>query len=297
MIANARLINGRASLWRRIAGAGAESKLHWLLRLGVIMEFVGHGACGVHTKAGWLPYFKVFGIRENAAWQLMPLVGTMDIGLGVAALLAPRRALFLYMGIWGLFTALLRPAAGEGGWEFIERAYNYGGPFALLLLHRFGHGQKGWFARIETVPSLTEANAATLLWFFRAIVALMLIGHGGFGAFMGKRNQLEFYRGAGLGALGLPLETVRAVVGVAEIGLGVAAIFARRPGFFLAVCAWKIASESLYIVSGAQLACWEVVERGGSYVAPLCALCLISRLAAPRNAGQTRQCGVAGAAV
>jgi len=29
-----------------------ESKIWWLLRLGVCLEFIGHGAFGIITKAG-----------------------------------------------------------------------------------------------------------------------------------------------------------------------------------------------------------------------------------------------------
>lgn len=265
---------GEDSLYQRILGQTTEWKLHWLLRLGVFMEFVGHGACGVNTKAAWLPYFNIFAIPEGLAYKLMPLVGWMDISLGVLALLAPRRALLLYMAVWGCFTALLRPAAGQGGWEFIERAYNYGIPLLFLLLHGFGHDRKSWFESLKTAPALSPERAQTFLWMLRAIVALMLIGHGGFGAMMAKKNLLGFYQAAGLGSFGLPLETIRAGIGFFEIGLGVASLFATRPGFFAAICAWKIATESLYLVAGAELACWEVVERGGSYVAPLAAICI-----------------------
>ena len=112
----------------------------------------------------------------------------------------------------------------------------------------------------------------------------MLVGHGGFGAFMAKKNLLGFYESAGLGFFGLPLETVRAALGYFEIGLGIAALFASRPSFFVGVCLWKLATESLYLVAGANLACWEVVERGGSYVAPLAAMCLITHLTTRREA-------------
>ena len=260
--------------WQKIQGQSAEWKLHWLLRLGVAMEFVGHGACGVHTKAAWLPYFHVFAISDNVAWKLMPVIGSMDIAMGILALLTPRRALLLYMGVWGCFTALLRPAAGEGAWEFVERAYNYGIPFAFLMLYGFGHDLKTWFGALETAPKLSTGKAQNLLWVLRAIVALMLIGHGGFGAFMHKQNLLGLYRAAGFGSLGLPLETTQAGLGFIEIGLGVAALFAARPSFFVLIFAWKLVSELLYPVAGANLACWEVVERGGSYVAPLALLCV-----------------------
>ena len=38
-----------------------------MFRVSVLMEFVGHGAFGVMTKASWVPYFGVFGISEPIA--------------------------------------------------------------------------------------------------------------------------------------------------------------------------------------------------------------------------------------
>jgi hypothetical protein len=273
-------MNGPASLLRRIQERSLEWKLHWLLRIGVFMEFVGHGCCGLNTKAGWLPYFKVFAIPEPLAWKLMPLVGFMDVGLGILGLVTPRRALLLYMAFWGCFTAMLRPAAGEGGWEFIERSYNYGIPAVMLFLHGWGTDLRSWFAPLGPALRPAPDRIRMLEWVLRGIIALMLIGHGGFGAFMGKKNLLGFYEAAGLGTFGLPLETFRAGIGFFEIALGVAAVFCTRPGFFLFVFAWKLGFELLHPVAHAPLACWEVIERGGSYVAPLALLCLMTRDAA-----------------
>jgi hypothetical protein len=273
--------------WRGVAGAGIEWKLHWLLTLGVFMEFAGHGACGVATKAGWLPYFHVFAFPDALSWKLMPIVGSLDITLGFIALLRPRRALYAYMTAWGCFTALLRPASGQGWWEFIERSYNYGVPFALLFLHGFGTDWKSWFAPVRSIPIFYEGKMRTLLWMILGIVALMLIGHGGYGPFMAKADLLSFYKAAGVGVFGLPMETVRAAIGFFEIALGICALFATSPGFFAGVCAWKIFEESLYLFAGAPLACWEVVERGGSYVAPLAAIFALQAVTRSRRFAET----------
>jgi hypothetical protein len=109
-----------------------EWKIHWLLRLALGGEFIGHGAFGVMTTQGWVPYFTLFGFPEAWAWRLMPIVGSVDITLGILVLIAPTRAGLLYMGCWGFFTALLRPLAGEGGWEFLERGYNFSIPLPML---------------------------------------------------------------------------------------------------------------------------------------------------------------------
>jgi hypothetical protein len=108
--------------------------LFWLLRIACICEFVGHGAFGIITKAAWVPYFGVVGIPERWAYRLMPVIGSVDIFLGFLVLLKPVRVALLYMTLWGLWTALLRPLAGESLWETVERAPNYLVPAALLCL-------------------------------------------------------------------------------------------------------------------------------------------------------------------
>ena len=260
------------SPWRGLRGRCSAWKLHWLLRLGVAMEFIGHGACGIHTKAAWLPFFRLFSIPDSTAWSLMPVVGSMDVGLGLMTLLAPRRALLVYMAVWGCFTALLRPASGDSGWEFLERSYNYGVPLALLMLHGISRNRSQWWMPLSPTTEVSCERLKQMSVALRLVVAFMLVGHGGFGAFMAKANLLEFYRAAGLGSAGLPLETLRSAIGFFEIGLGLAALRITAPLFLMFVFGWKLASELLYPISGASRDCWEVIERGGSYVAPLALL-------------------------
>jgi hypothetical protein len=257
------------SLFDPAARRTPEWRLHWLFRLALCSEFVGHGAFGVMTKQAWVPYFTLFGFPEAWAWHLMPVVGTIDITLGVLVLLAPTRAALLYMGCWGLFTASLRPLAGEGGWEFLERAYNFGVPWLMLWMHGWETPARAWFAVLTEIPRVTVARAQTAQWALRGIMASMLIGHGAFGLVMGKANLLGFYEAAGLGVFGVPLPTLSAAIGGFEMGLGGLCLVATRPAFFLFVCAWKLGTEGLYVPAQAYGAWWEVVERGSSYAAPL----------------------------
>jgi hypothetical protein len=137
-----------------------EWTLHWLFRLALCAEFVGHGAFGVMTKQAWVPYFTLFGFPEAWAWTLMPVVGSLDITLGILALLAPTRAGLLYMACWGFLTALLRPLAGEGGWEFLERSYNFGVPLLMLWVHGMGTTAPSWFTVLtEVQPAPRGAGA------------------------------------------------------------------------------------------------------------------------------------------
>ena len=257
------------SLFDPAARQTPEWSLHWLFRLALCAEFVGHGAFGVLTKQAWVPYFTMFGFPEAWAWYLMPGVGSVDITLGVLALLAPTRAGLLYMGGWALFTALLRPLAGEGGWEWLERSYNFGVPFLLLWVHGVGTTARAWFTVLTEIPRLTVARAQTAQWALRGIMASMLIGHGAFGLIMGKATLLRFYEAAGFGVFAIPLPALSAAIGGVEMGLGMLCLQATRPAFFVFVCAWKLGTEFLHVPAEAYGAWWEVLERGGSYAAPL----------------------------
>jgi hypothetical protein len=246
-----------------------EWSLHWLFRLALCAEFVGHGAFGVLAKQAWVPYFTLVGFPEAWAWHLMPVVGSVDITLGFLALIAPTRAGLLYMGCWGLFTALLRPLAGEGGWEWLERSYNFGVPFLMLWVHGVGTTARSWVTVLTEIPRLTVARAQTAQWALRGIMAGMLIGHGAFGLIMGKANLLRFYDAAGFGGIGVPLPGVSTAIGGFEMLLGVLCLQATWPAFFVFVCAWKLGTEFLHVPAQAYGAWWEVLERGSSYAAPL----------------------------
>jgi hypothetical protein len=224
------------------------------------MCFIGHGAFGIITKPDWVPFFAVVGIPERMAYVLMPLVGAVDIAAGVAILLAPAPGVLVYMAVWGLWTALLRPLSGDNIWETLERAGNYGVPFAFLLLAGGREALRDWLAPIvpRAVPRIRLEHVATAL---RWATALLLAGHGALGAFVEKQLLATHYA-----AIGLP-ESVVPIIGTIEIAVAVA-ILTRPTVLLLALVAtWKLLTESLFLVAGAPV--WEFIERGGSYAAPI----------------------------
>jgi hypothetical protein len=240
--------------------------VHWIFRLAVAAEFVGHGAFGIITKAAWVPYFAIVGIPEWLAWRLMPVVGSVDIALGILALLTPRRWVLLYMALWGLWTAALRPLAGQGAWEFLERAGNFGVPLAFLYLSGFGASPRHWLARIReaTRDRLRAAQVALIL---RVTTGLLLIGHGGSGLAMRKAEWARYLGAVGLGSEAADTATLMTLVGGLEIALGLLVLRWPAPGLLLFVLAWKLGTELLRPLTGEPF--WEFVERGGSYAAPL----------------------------
>lgn len=246
-----------------------ESKIWWLLRMAVCWEFIGHGAFGVITKEGWLPYFAVYGIPESIAWKLMPIVGVMDITLGILAFFAPRRALILYMAAWGLMTAFLRPFAGEPWSELFERTYNYCVPFALYLVMTWDVKRHGWFHRVKNIPTLSKEQWKVLKTLLQVTIAVYLIGHGAFGAFDAKANLVKQYDTVGISALFGSTQAALQTIGWFEIILGVAVFVAPIAPLLFFVCFWKMATEMLFPLSGAFYGGFEFIERGASYAAPL----------------------------
>ncbi len=243
-----------------------EQTLEILLRIGVAACFIGHGAFGIITKEAWIPYFALVGIPREVAFLLMPLVGTVDILMGVLALVAPSRAVLLYTAVWALWTALLRPVAGESVWEVLERAGNYGVPLAFLLAaSRVGAG-RALLGRLR-VPALGVDRRLRVFRVLQWTTGLLLIGHGGFGVF--ERKALL---GQHWSVVGLPSEIVP-IAGAMEIAVGLLVLVRPRPALFLFVFGWKVATELLYPLAGAPV--WEFIERGGSYIAPLAAFLLL----------------------
>jgi hypothetical protein len=115
----------------------SRRRLDLLLRIAVCGALVGHGACGaVLAKPAWFTYFAVLGIPEPVARSanLLVIVGTAEIAVGLIVFFFPVPALLLFAALWKIFTELLRPAAGEPFWEFVERASNMIAPLALMYV-------------------------------------------------------------------------------------------------------------------------------------------------------------------
>lgn len=244
-----------------------------ILRGGAALCFIGHGAFGFITKAAWLPYFAVVGIPAPLAWRLMPWIGAVDVLAGMAVLFAPRRLPLLYMAVWATWTAMLRPLAGESVFEMVERAGNFGVPLAFLIL-------AGWprprslrdlllpITKPLSDPRTMQRVRVVLQW----TTCSLLLGHGALGA-LGKPMLTGHYA-----TIGLPPETT-ALVGWLEMALASAILVRPAVGLLLFVAAWKLATESLFLVAGAPI--WEVVERAGSIAAPLALAVLLARMPRP----------------
>jgi hypothetical protein len=238
-----------------------DNKIHYTLRFASAMCFIGHGAFGIITKQIWCNYFAVFGISNDMAYHLMPLVGTIDILMGISLLLYPTRAVLLWLVIWGSLTALCRPLSGEPFAEAIERAGNYGVPLTLLILAGFGDKNiKAWFAGISHDILTDEKAIARATACLRIVVFLLLAGHGWLNL-IEKKGLLGQYTSLGFSN---PAQVAQ-VAGIFEITAAFTVLISPLRPVLLALLVWKIGTELFYPH-------WEVfewIERSGSYGAIL----------------------------
>ncbi len=232
-------------------------KIHYTLRIAAAMCFIGHGTFGIITKTIWCNYFALFGIGKLMAYRLMPVLGSIDIMLGIIFLFKPIRAIASWLIIWGIITALCRPLSGEPFAEFIERAGNFGAPLCLLLLAGGIKLNFPWlFSSINPDEPVDEKSVARVKNTLRIIVFLLLTGHGWLNLIQ-KPGLISQYSALGFSN---PVN-VSILVGIFEIMAAVAVLVKPvRPLIFIFLV-WKMGTELFY----PHFEFFEWVERGGSY--------------------------------
>ena len=238
-----------------------SNRLHYIFRIACAMCFIGHGAFGIITKQIWCNYFAVFGIGEATAYQLMPVVGIVDIVMGLVLLVYPIRAAAGWLVFWGLFTASLRPLSGEPFAEFLERAGNWGAPLILLMLSGpIGPGIRSWFKKMEPGTSLSEKQLRSIELWLKIVACTLLVGHGWLNL-IEKKGLINQYTSLGFHA---PVLTAH-IIGFIEVAGGLSLLIRPLKYVVLVLFVWKMTSELFYPA-------WELfewVERGGSYAALL----------------------------
>lgn len=235
----------------------SAEKMHYTLRIASAMCFIGHGIFGIITKTIWCNYFGVFGIGRDLAFRLMPLVGTVDILLGISLLFHPLRTVAAWLVCWGLITASLRPLSGEPAAEFIERAGNFGAPLALLLLGAPATGNsRSWWSKLDVHARRDSRSMIRVVRCLRIVVFLLLAGHGWLNL-IEKKGLLQQYSSLGFSN---PVGVAR-LAGSFELLAALATLVRPVRPLLLIFFIWKMATELFY----PHWELFEWVERGGSY--------------------------------
>jgi hypothetical protein len=257
----------------------ASALISWILRVGVAMEFIGHGMAGLSRSQTWIPYYTFFGFSPRFAQHyLMYATGAVDISLALLVLCYPIRAVLLFMTFWGLMTAWLRPAVGESSFEMVERGANYGMPLVLLWLYGWDSSLKDWFERARPPATITEGLARQLAWIIQFSIALLLVGHGGLGIWANKKEWFDFFGYFGIGQGTVASAHLSQWIGWGEIIVGLALLIKPCRSLLLFVLVWKVGTELLRPLVGQPI--YQFIERGGDYVLPL-ALLLVKDTAHP----------------
>ena len=234
-----------------------QQRIHYTLRIAAAMCFIGHGAFGIITKPIWCNYFEVFGIGHDTAFHLMPLVGSFDILMGITVLIYPIRAIPLWLVIWGMVTASLRPLSGEPFAELIERAGNFGAPLALLILGGgLGKNIRNMFTTLDPNVEIDARTWRKVLICLRIAIFLLLAGHGWLNV-IGKKALLSQYTSLGFSDAG----RTAIAIGIFEITTAFAMLIRPVRLLVLLIFIWKITSELFY----PHYELFEWIERGGSY--------------------------------
>ena len=112
-------------------------KIEWILRIGVVGEFLGHGLLALEGKKDWIVWInQMIHVDTPTATTLLMLIGISDLLVALVVLIRPISLILLWATFWGFWTALLRPLVGAGWLDFIERFANWTAPLALYYLRK-----------------------------------------------------------------------------------------------------------------------------------------------------------------
>jgi DoxX-like family len=243
-----------------------EEKLFFLLRFGVLGCFVGHGAWGIIGKEGWLSFFNVFYFPESLSRTFMPLIGVMDIAIGIWSFYRPNRAVLLWAAIWTIFTAALRPSAGLGMSEFFERGGNYGLPLAFLWVTGGFIVRNGWWKTLTIADMNLKSRGFQFEHIMRICLTLLLVGHGGLALFNDHPVLIKHFTYFGIPTHGIEMR----MFGGFEMALGLLVYLRpKTAGLMWFVLFYKLITEFIHPIAGQPRDIFETIERMGDYILPI----------------------------
>ena len=272
----------RTSLLPHAKEKSPESTIFWILRIAVGLNFLFHGAWGLVGKVAWIPFFGVAGIGPEAAEILQRLVGVMDVTLGLIVLFKPTRWAILWMVIWGVWTAMLRPLTGTAWWYFFERAGNFAPPLALFLYAGGGQSIKGWLLPFST-PVLTGNKIEIVKQVLKFGIAAQLFAHGLYGVLEGKQLLIDHFASVGLPGPWMNPEIFLISTGWVEIGLGALILIKPLRPVLAVILVWEVFLGLLFPISGLPITehppsylIFRTLERFGDYAAPVALFVLMT---------------------
>ena len=259
-----------------------DTAILWVLKVAVGFNMLFHGAWGIVGKESWLPFFAFASIGVESAVYLQRMIGVMDVTLGLIVLFAPTRWALVWIIIWTVWTASLRPLTGSAWWYFLERSGNYGPPLAFFLYAGWGRSVKDWLRPIKTF-TLTANKIEIIKWVLRCSIAVQLISHGLYGVVEGKQLLIGHFASVGLPGTWMDPESFLITIGWLEIGMGALILLKPIRATVLLVILWEVFLGLLFPISGLPESehpqaylIFRTLERFGDYAGPFGLLLLMS---------------------
>ena len=138
-----------------------------ILRLGGAICFIGHGLLALNGKEGFVNLLGTFDLQAAQALNVLKVIGSIDILVGLLILFKPYRAVLHWAMLWTGLTILAWGIHGDSLMDLARRAPYFTTPMALLyLLYRRGAGSasqdKGALADDEILASGNSTGQAAI---------------------------------------------------------------------------------------------------------------------------------------
>ena len=140
--------------------------VEWILAISIAGTFIGHGSIALSGgEPKWYTYLQVAAINPTTGRTLMPLIGALDVAVGIAAVVWPHPLILAWAAVWGAATAVMRPLAGETVWAAVERTGNSLPAVALMWMvaEREEKGGAYYYGMVVGVMAMMLAAVTLLL--------------------------------------------------------------------------------------------------------------------------------------
>lgn len=108
-----------------------------ILKVGVSITFIAHGIECLYKDPSFVDYliYAFKGLNEEGANNILLIIGTLDILVGVISLILVNPWIYFYMAFWGFFTASYRVLyeGNPGYFSMLMRTSHYLVPLFLVL--------------------------------------------------------------------------------------------------------------------------------------------------------------------
>lgn len=146
-----------------VVTAATFTPLQWLLSLSIAGTFIGHGCIALtQPDPKWFDYLQVAGVGRSVAVTLLPVLGAMDVVLGVMAVVFPHPLCLAWAVVWAVAAAAMRPLSGESLWEAVQLTGNFL-PALALLWDTTAEDKTAYYWMLAVIVMMMGVATVTLL--------------------------------------------------------------------------------------------------------------------------------------